>query len=255
MIADLLEHYYEAYDQTGRYEIARSIVVDGHEVAWCSYENKVLAGPATGETYHIHVWVCECDFVEGVGWQIRDGHRYSIHDQEKCLRRKAAAHLVQLELRDEYLAKWGTTDWGTSPGQLRTHLGEIVADLAAKVQNGVCIGEDGNGAAFWGGWFYLGTLASIIDCPVAKLWEPIGVLAASGAISLEGAVVCPPRGELTAEVWEEYLRIERDECVGIAYLPGDRRMDNAWKLCVGPDVEDVHAARLELTAMMDVWTE
>lgn len=113
MIADLLPEYYERYESNVRYEMLRSIVINGHEVAWVSYVGTLrldLSGKGReGTTVTGRTMVCDCDFTEGIGWNIGEGgEHYTVSGQDAeatCLIRRAALHLRHLELRREYQEK------------------------------------------------------------------------------------------------------------------------------------------------------
>ncbi|MBI5153116.1 MAG: hypothetical protein HZA36_01520 [Parcubacteria group bacterium] len=272
VIVDLLFEYYTAFGTNPTYTILRSIVVDGHEIAWMRFEGIVdipLFGKE-GKPYVGNMLFCECDFKKDVGWQIHKGNPCTIGSRGECLPRQAAIHLRQLELRSEYLRRFEkTTD--SDALFLPQQTPKIVCDLIEKVKAGEFIGEDGSGAEFWGGYFYLQTLASILDLPMSEIWKEADPLIEQKKISLEGAVVQkyrrppPPR-------WEECFRIEENGFVGIASLPTHSKMPQCWKFerCevgkkkrsllghlplayfpdFGPDVDDVEEATQELKKLM-----
>lgn len=230
MIQDLLPAYHEAHGMNPLYRPIRSIVIDGHEVCWMEFFGKVaydITGRGReGEPYTGRMLYCECNFTEGVGWK-KDGDKvYSLLGPEKCLCRKAALYLRHLELRQEYLKRFNGTegDYFT----LRQHVPEIMLDLIEKVKAGEFI-EDGGGAGFWGGYFYLQTVAKITDQFLGNLWEDVRRLVEEKKIGLEGAVITPYR-EPPPDLWAEALRIEVSGWVGIASVPGHRHMARECKL-------------------------
>ena len=98
MIKDFLPEYYEAHGKNPYYNSLRSIVIDGHEIAWMEFK-----GTRNDKSnYTGRLLYCECDFTKGVGWNIEKGKVFSIHRGEKCLKRKTAIHLRHLELQKEY---------------------------------------------------------------------------------------------------------------------------------------------------------
>lgn len=278
MIADLLPRYYEANGDNTTYETVRSIVVDGHEAAWMAYQGKVVADATgrgrEGEQFTGRGFYCECDFAEGVGWELKDGRRYSLDGERRCIPRKAALHLRHLELRAEYTERYkGDELGGAADYALKRNVGPIILDLIDKAKAGEFIGEDTSGAHFWGGHFYLQTVAAITGLFVGHLWEDVYELMAQEEIGLEGAVIQdyveppPPK-------WVEHARLDLDGWTGVASLPGHRQMAKAWRLEVfnpdgeaayqflpglpllhdpafGPDVDDVERARSELVRLIE----
>src|SRR3989338_7788589 len=268
MISELLPRYCEEYKKDIVYTVIRSIIVEGHEVAWMEYTGHIaydiMGQGREGQSFVGRALYCECDFIEGVGWRIKGGQRYSLDGGEKCLYRKAAVYLRHLELRREYLSRFQDEEsWGDS-FVLRQHINEIILDLVEKAKVGEFI-EDGSGAAFWDGYFYLQTVADITDQFIGHIWEKVHQLVEEKKIGLEGAVIQPYREPPPPE-WVEFSRIEDKGWVGIASLPGHRKMAREWRLEVlkpdgipayrhipglvlthdpefGPDVEDV--ARVE----------
>lgn len=279
MITDLLPEYYKRYENNLRYDVLRSIVIDGHEVAWMSYVGTVQIDltekGGEGTPFSGRTMMCECDFTEGIGWNIReDGQRYTVHGQDAaatCLIRQAAMHLRHLELRQEYRERFVKNHRGNFLG-LKGCIREITLDLIEKGQAGEWL-ESNDGAAMYGGYFYLQTLAAITGEFMGHLWEDMYPLMQEELIEIDGAVVKaytqppPPK-------WEECVRVEDAGWVGIAELPGHRRMAQEWKFKVldpagkeavyapgkrllhdpvfGPDVEDVERAKQELTRLIEL---
>lgn len=278
MIADLLPEYYARNGSNLRYDILRSIVINGHEVAWMSYVGTVqfdITGAGReGQPFTGRIMKCECDFTEGIGWNIdEDGNRYTVSGQDAkatCLIRQAAMHLRHLELRQEYHDRFVKPDEGVF--SLNGCIREVTLDLIEKGQAGEWL-EAHNGAAMYGGYFYLQTLAAITDNFMGHLWDDMYALMQDELIELDGAVIKaytnppPPK-------WEEHVRIEEAGWTGIAKLPGHRRMAQEWRFTVlnpagkeavrapgkrllhdptfGPDVEDVEAAKQELIQLIEL---
>lgn len=224
MIKDLLPAYYAAYGTDPSYTVIRSIVISGHEAAWMELKGTVqfdITGRGReGEPYVAHGFYCECDFAEGVGWKKDGDSVVTLMGPEKCLCRKAAMHLRHLELRQEYLERY--KEEGGDYFALRRHVPDIIIDLIEKVKAGEFV-EDGSGAEFWGGYFYLQTVARITDQFLGHLWEDVHRLCTEKKISLDGAVITPYR-EPPPPLWVEALRIEDAGWVGIASVPGHRWM-------------------------------
>lgn len=286
MISDHLERYYEVHRACGRKEehvILRSMVIDGHEVAWVELRD---AEPLPEGRRPFRMMMCECDYIEGVAWQTDERHGVVGLDNGKgdCVRRGAALHLRHLELRKEYAATFdrrnvaGLTEEETliailglsSPEALR----HIILDLVTKAKAGEWL-EEGTGAMFWGGYYYVQTVQAITDAPWKSVWDAVRALVDERRISLEGAVVRDHR-EPEIPGWEECFRVEtEDGWLGIAWLPAHGDMDSEWKLEVfrpdrsracdpvhlpmlyeptfGPDAGDVAAAEERLAALIAEW--
>lgn len=250
MIKDLLSAYYKAFGTDPSHEIVQSMVIDGHEVAWMKYTGTVVCDITgrgrEGETYEGYGLYCECDFTKGVGWDINEdgkprkilGSKEADHPcAENCVPRQEAVRLRLLELREEYKQHF-------SPS-LEKHIPEIIMNLIEKAKADEFI-EDGNGAEFWGGYFYLQTVASIvgdikkipmkganfeltIEQPGKYVWEAVEQLQKEKKIMLEGMIVQSYR-EPPPPAWEECFRIEDDDgWIGIALLPQHHRMKSEWK--------------------------
>ncbi|MBI3633361.1 MAG: hypothetical protein HY226_03665 [Candidatus Vogelbacteria bacterium] len=267
MINDFLPRYYEAYGTDVKFTILQSYVVKNHEVAWLEYTGTVLCD-LTGEGKEGQQFVgrelyCECNFKEGVGWQIHPEHGLtSIGEPEKCRYRKAVVRLRHKELRKEFLEQFKRP--------IKNHIPEIILALIEKVKVGQFI-EDGSGANFWGGYFYLPTVADITHQWVCEVAEVAEQMVKEKKISLEGAVVTPYRKPPRARWIEEFrFQVDKKGWIVIGYLPAYRHMKQVWKFKIvgadgkkvghtipkvpllfpsdfGPDVEDV--ARVEKTLM------
>lgn len=266
MITDLLPEYYRLHENNPVYNILRSIIIDGHEVAWMEFTGVTGEGDKRG-TYTGRALYCECNFTKGVGWDVgKGGKPHNLSGPDKCIKREAALRLRHLELRQEYLGRFNI-----APGDsfaLHNKVEEIVLDLIKKAKAGEFL-EDGNGASFWGGYFYLQTLAAIVD-PSMNFWEAGKLLVKNKKISLEGAVVQdyqePPLPE-----WEPFLDVKLGNWFGMASLPRFRQMPKEWRLYVmnpkgrivcmeylplsfdpvfGPDVSDVENAKRMLLQLI-----
>lgn len=191
MIADKLPRYYEQRPNP-LYTSLRSVVIDGHEVAWMQCDGKVsfdiTNSGREGEPYSARGLFCECAFTEDVGWRFDKEHpRQQTNLMYKCLYKEVAMYLRQLELRREYVQLFQGCVYPDS--ELTRNLDAIILDLIEKAKAGEWVGEDGGGAGFWGGYFYLGVVAKIADTRMRSVWEAAGRLVDAKLISLEGAVV------------------------------------------------------------------
>lgn len=276
---ELLPRYYEAHGKSMTYAPERIIEIEGHEIAWMRYDGHVIhdimGRGREGESFTGHAAYCECYFTEFVGWRISlsgdkrfAGRSTGLMGREKCIYRKTAMHLRHLELRDEYKERFNDI-WDSFS---REHIKAIILDLIEKVKAEEFIGEDTNGASFYGGYFYLQTVAAITDRYIGHLWEPIYEMIEAKQIGLDGAVI-QPYTEPPPPKWEEFARLEVDGWIGIASLPGHRKMAREWHFEVlkpdgepaygmipgepldhdpifGPDVDDVANAEKRLNELI-----
>lgn len=267
MIHDHLETYLKEFGSDANLRIIRSIVIDGHEVAWTE-----LSGVnANQEPYAMRSTYCECDFTEGVGWarRPRNGREKLVKlDYPHCLPRQAALYLRRLELRQKYQTHLAALYPGDYLKQLFNDFPSLVNWLIEESKAGEWI-EDGNGARFWGGYFYSQALTEIFGLTPTEVREGIDAMVAAKKISLEGMVVLKYYRPTRAS-WSKAFQIELDGFLGIAKLPTHGNMLQVWKYEVrnpdgkratvpdttdnllhesvfGPDAEDVEVAthRLE----------
>lgn len=219
-----MARYYEANGTNPTYEIIRSFVIDGHEVAWMKFSGTVtfdiMGQGREGQSYDGHALYCECTFTENVGWKVENGQRYTLQGKDNCPVRKHVQELRYQELHAEYVQVHGES--------LIEHVSEIVDDLKKKARDGEFI-EDGNGASFWGGYFYLQSLAAILGIPTREIWDIAEKLESEKKITLEGAVV-RDYSEPPAPRWVDGITVEDDGWVGRALLPAHSRMVQEWKL-------------------------
>ncbi|MBM3261783.1 hypothetical protein FJY93_05245 [Candidatus Kaiserbacteria bacterium] len=230
MIKDLLPHYYAAHGMNPTFKNVRSIIIDGHEVAWMEYRGTVtydITGEGrAGQPYLGRKLYCECHFTEGVGWEKDATHGVvGLMGPDCCVRRKTAMHLRRLELQSKYLTRFapGSSD----PYSLVEYSKNIVLDLIERAKAGEFIGETGEGASFWGGYFYFQTVESIMGGYFDP--EVIPSLMSEKIISLNGGIVSPYREPLPPQ-WHEYLSIEDGQFRGRASLPTHEDMPQTWLL-------------------------
>lgn len=236
-ISELLPRYYETHDGV-RYEIIRSIPVDGHEVAWMEYTINVETPTSKDETVLREVsgreLKCACDFAEGVGWGVyEDGRVYGRYQSNgSCLPKEAAMQLRQLELRREYLEKFPHDSFPMGDEyDLWDKVPEIIFDLIEKGKQGEWLSEGSSGAHDWGGYFYLQTVQEITGIPYDQLWDHVYKMQAEKQIQLEGMVV-QEYSEPPAPQWVEYARLEYEGYTGIAKLPAHSRMPQHWEIVI-----------------------
>lgn len=198
MIIDLLPRYYAEYESNLRYTTIRSVIVDGHEVAWMEYAGHVEVEGREDETFVGRTLHCECEFTHNVGWYLKDGHRFTTDAKRTCKYKRVAMILRQRELEEELVDHGG---YARLRDRCLTDRAGVVADakvlllaLADKGRAGEWVGEDGNGASFYGGFYYLQTAAEIMDeMPMDVMWDAANELVAEGRIYIEGAIICDPR--------------------------------------------------------------
>jgi hypothetical protein len=231
-IDELLPRYYETHGEGIRYEIERSIPIEGHEVAWMRFDGT----RHDGSEFNGHAFKCACDFEEGTGWRVDEKYGVvGISGGEKCLPKKAALYLRQEELKAEYMEQFPEdARWGDNLALL-DHVPEVVMDLIEKDKRGEFIGEETGGAHFWGGHMYMQTVAEITGKSMRDLWGDMDNMQRAKQISLEGCVIQEYR-QPPEPKWSEYGRFEYEGYTGIAHLPNHSKMSQVWQISVlGPD--------------------
>ncbi|MDQ5982049.1 MAG: hypothetical protein QG549_46 [Patescibacteria group bacterium] len=236
-IGELLPRYHETHDGV-RYEIIRSITVDGHEVAWMEYRGAVQTASENGAVsiheYSGRALKCACDFTEGVGWKCDDkwGVVGMMRSSGDCIPTEAAKYMRLLELRREYLERFpnDTIPMGDEY-DLWDKVPEIILDLIEKGKQGEWLSEGSSGAHDWGGYFYLQTVQEITGIPYDQLWDHVYKMQAEKQIQLEGMVV-QEYSEPPEPKWEEYARLEYGGYTGIAKLPAHSRMPQHWEIVI-----------------------
>lgn len=205
-----MPRYYETHGDKLRYEVTRSIPVDGHEVAWVKF---------VGDNYEGYGLECVCKFAERQG--------------DKCLPREAVVYLRKQELREEYIEKFGNGDNQIFNDEysLRECIPEVILDLIKKDKANEFITEQGNGAHLWGGHFYLQTVHEITGADWDAIWSAVTQMQLNKQIQLEGMVVQeytePPEPH-----WDEYCRFAYEDYTGVALLPSHGRMDQSWQITI-----------------------
>lgn len=229
LIADLLPRYYEAHGENITYEVERSMVIDGHEVAWTKYTGTVvydMTGEGKeGKEFTGHELYCACHFKENVGWrQEEDGSTVGLMGKDGCIAKKTAVYMRHLELREEYKERGMLGVFSKDPHE---ELEAIMLDLMDKGEREEFL-EGSSGARFWGGFYYLQTAAEIADLPIKYAWETASKMVQEKKISLEGAVVQkyyepdPPR-------WEPHEVFEDKNIRVVASLPAHSQMPQTWQ--------------------------
>lgn len=178
-ISALLPRYYEQFGHNLTYEPVYSDSVDDHEVAWMQYSGKGKEGqPLKGRALF-----CECDFKEGVGWEVVDGQKHNFDGSNNCHAREVIVEWRHQELRAGYEKTFRSSE----EPDIKRHTAEIILDLLERARRGELI-EDGtsiNGEES----FKLHAVSSITDQSMQIVLEIARQLAADGKIILEGTVV------------------------------------------------------------------
>ena len=174
-IENLLPRYYEAHGTRIVYEIAQSLPVDGHDVAWMKWTGD---SGITGHQLH-----CACAFTEGVGWRTDETYgAVGLGGEGQCEQRAVALGRRIEQLAEEYRERF---EGKTATERLQA----AIIDLIAKDKAGEFIGEGTNGAHFWGGHFYLQTVGEITGVDLPDLWPCVDTMVARKQIQLDGMVV------------------------------------------------------------------
>ena len=230
-IEALLPRYYEVYPRD-EYEPIESFNIDGHQVAWMRFRFR-------GESHQTTCFVCACDFTEHVGWELDEQFGVvKLGDFEaRCEARRLAAGRRIDELRGEYMELYGPL---LEDGTLVDVIEKIIPDLIERNTREQFIGETTNGAHFWGGHFYLQTVAAIVGRSGLgldrELWrdihDAVDRLYRNKKIQLEGMVVQGYKDPLSPE-WYEYGAFEYDGGYTVTVqLPSHSKMDAVWRLTV-----------------------
>ncbi len=207
MIDALLPQYHVLFGTDPTYTIVRSIVVDGHETAWMEI---------SGQGYVVRQAYCECYFKEGFGWKRDESGNAKRWITDRCLPHWEAQKVRQAELREELSAIIGD-------------IPVVIDALIAKVEAGEWV-ENGSGASFYGGWFYLQTLIAIVgEWRVPDVWQAIDRLNGEKRFGLNGMILCP-YAEPPPPAWTEAFTLLVDGWIGIASVPTHEHMPHAWQL-------------------------
>ena len=132
MIKDLLPRYYEAHKNSVVYGVGliQSSIINGHEVAWMEYRGITINGqPFVGRAIH-----CECDFTEGVGWEVNPKYGVvSIHRSKGCRPRRKFIYRRRAEL---HRLQW-RIGWKDLPCTTPVRLDDQYAGVEQDVEQGV----------------------------------------------------------------------------------------------------------------------
>ena len=232
MIMQLVPGYVEATKSTHTNHIIRSFDMDGHEVAWVEITYFLNSDTAHSTPLKMYRVMCDCDFTEGVGWNLnKDGHLYTVHGRnaDNCKFRPLVMAIRHQELRD-YLEKAAGKPDVPSDKATVLYVVRAIEALASFAQYNVMI-EAGGGAEFWGGYFYLPTVQAILDVEWPQIHMAMAVLYRMKKYDLDGMVVVPYTTPPEA-TWQQYDSHEVDGYVLTRSLPSHNRMSHTWKLAV-----------------------
>lgn len=264
-IADLLPRYYETHGNGLTYSIEWSQKIEGHQVAWLRYDGvikqDVMGLDREGESFNGHELKCVCDFTEGIGWRTDEKYGVVTISSKDCEAKYEVAKQKYAELRQNYIER------GFLTGQSEITASEfevVMMDMILKAKSGEFL-ESGNGAQSWGGYFYIQTLAKVLEIGEFDAFSFANVMIKDKKILLNGAIVQdysdPPEPE-----WEPYMNLENNGYTVTASMPVHERMSQTWRFSVidsfgesveidtpdeqmmyapvfGPDVDDVERAR------------
>jgi hypothetical protein len=264
-IAESLERYYETHEGKLRYEVLRSIAVEGHEVAWMKHwipegDEKRFVGRELE---------CACTFVEDVGWKEENGKITALTDDQNCEFKKKAELFRIYELRVELQARGLlVTQYENQESQIEG----IILDLMERGRAGEWL-KGANPAHFWGGYFYLQLVEDITGFSWDNIHAATRSLYKQKKIDLEGMVV-QEYSEPPEPKWELAVGFEVDGWKGSAMIPTHSKMPQVWyfevtrpngqllkirnpykRLMYSPDFgideEDIETAREYLTRLVD----
>jgi hypothetical protein len=200
VFAELLSKYCVDCASNLRYTILRTIPIDRHEVAWTEIRSKRDAeSPEDSPVRRLkpmlyHQLMCECDVTEGVGYRLTESGILNLEAARHCMYKEAAVKLRILELRSELgRAIFGESSLPNSWRFTDEHFAFAVDFLMAKAKDGQFLAEVTLGAEFWGGCFYLQTLAEILQWPTGSIWHPVHQLIGERKIMIDGMIVRPYR--------------------------------------------------------------
>lgn len=185
-IETLLPVYQKATGDTAKYVALRTIIIDGHEVAWMEYSDGLKIGP-------VRLLLCECHFTPGVGYEIgSDGRAMFLSEQENCIHMQTAVYLRHLELHKEYEKRYEDPTFSDLDAS-DNNIAEIILDLIKKAETGELIGrhemaEQWNGKMFQVVPINLQTIADIIGVRFRLVRKVAGVMSAAKKITLTDGV-------------------------------------------------------------------
>lgn len=246
MIIQLIPKYVEATRSNHTYRIIRSFIIDGHEVAWVEmtyYLHDDTDRLLPQKEYRV---MCDCDFTEGIGWNLTEtGQIFTVHgkDASACTIRPLVMAKRHEELRTHLEKVIGKPE---NPSERETILFAVKAIevLAGFAQHHIMI-EEGSGAHFWGGYFYLQTINKILGVDWPHIHMAMAVLYRMKKLNLNGMVVVPYTEPLPA-TWSQLDRMEVDEYVLTRSIPTHDRMPHTWKLAIYDKSSDTLLAESEL---------
>lgn len=240
LIAESIDRYYEAHNTNLRYEIVRSELVEGHEVAWMKYTDHIKRDMVSAESEEEHFegycLQCACHFTEGVGWfyDSKYGGPVGTDADRNCEAKKEVQNMRNEELKEEYTERQMLDSLAEDETQT---VKNIMLDLIEKNKKGEFL-ESYSGASFWGGHYYLQLVESITGLGMAELYDIARQLEAEKIITLNGAVVCTYREPLPPK-WEYYGQIESEGWKVRVSMPTHEKMAQTWKFEVANPEGDI----------------
>ncbi len=272
MIMQLVPAYVKATQSNHSYRVIRSFVVNGHEVAWVEVTYFLNSDAAHNQPLQEYRVMCDCDFIEGIGWNIDGcGRIYTVHgrDANACETRPVVMEMRRQELQNHLERVADKPEDGDSKETV-LYVVRAIEVLATFAQHHVMI-EAGTGAGFWGGYFYLQTVQQILDIEWPIIHTAMAVLYKREKLDLNGMVVIPYTTPPEPK-WTTYDIVDIDKYSLKRCLPSHDRMPHAWKLSIyetssntllqerqlqitqplewGVDIEDLAGSEAELKRML-----
>lgn len=181
-----------------RYEPARTLLIDGHEVYWLQWWV-----PFGGDKNNIHTGFqlsCECKFTEGVGYKVDENGRVSgLVGGDRCKYTEAALALRALELQEQY-PEVNTSNWSPNHRPIDEIRLDVIQELRQRAKKGewVC-NRDSE-------MVYLQSLARVIGTSMSTMWELATLAQQRGLFSVYGAFLkdWEPKAELNYSVWKTW---------------------------------------------------
>jgi hypothetical protein len=185
-IIDLLPRYLETHDNESNYRIERLMNIDGHEVAWMSFDFVDDESEADETINKTNIVECACAFAENVGWELNDKYGYiKKMAGTECAIKKQAIDIRHQEIRQEYITN-GTLD--AFEIDKKETIKAVILDLIERSKAGEVL-EANNGARFWGGYFYLQSVNKILNAGWNDIWLAVDEMCEEKIIHINGMVV------------------------------------------------------------------
>lgn len=249
-LAELLPRY-NAYHPNWEGTPATMYTIDDHEMAMMDFV------ATDGGDAKYSKFVCACDLTEDVGWGLHEKWGVvSYGKPDECEYRKRAVAELVTELHTEYTEQF--SDVIENEG----HIGfvrEVMKAMIAKDNANEFVGEVNNGAHFWGGHFYMQTLAKVVhgtadDRTLSRedwknMWLAMDTMMVNKQVQLEGMVIQdyyePPEAE-----WMEYGKFDYEGHTATIGMPAHMHMDAKWQVTIAREDGTVVAEKIAGPSLM-----